>query len=246
MHALPIKNDLATAGPLTDAERDTELIARATRGDEAAFVTIMRRHNRLLFRCARGVVGDDAEAQDVVQEAYLRAFASLHTYRADAALGTWLARIAINVALDAQRRKGRSVPLDDTRDPRAERAMEDSMAFEAPSKDSPDQQAERSETRALLQRAIDSLPVIYRSVFILRAVEELSVAETAACLQVTDDLVKTRYLRARALLRDALGAQVEAHAQQVLAFAGARCDAVVAQVLAELRRRGQIRLDGLR
>jgi RNA polymerase sigma factor (sigma-70 family) len=246
MHALPIKNDLATAGPLTDAERDTELIARATRGDEAAFVTIMRRHNRLLFRCARGVVGDDAEAQDVVQEAYLRAFASLHTYRADAALGTWLARIAINVALDAQRRKGRSVPLDDTLDPRAERDMEHSMAFEAPPKDSPDQQAERGETRALLQRAIDSLPVIYRSVFILRAVEELSVAETAACLQVTDDLVKTRYLRARALLRDALGAQVEAHAQQVLAFAGARCDAVVAQVLAELRRRGQIRLDGLR
>ena len=189
----------------------------------------MRRHNRLLFRCVRGVVDDDAEAQDVVQEAYLRAFASLHAFRADAALGTWLARIAINAALDAQRRRGRSVPLldsIDSQDPDAEPEMEHTTAFNAPGKDSPDAQAERSEMRALLQRAIDSLPVIYRSVFILRAVEELSVGETAACLQLSDDLVKTRYLRARALLRDALGAQVEAHAPQVLAFAGARCDAV--------------------
>ena len=98
--------------------------------------------------------------------------------------------------------------------------------------------------RALLQRAIDSLPVIYRSVFILRAVEELSVDETASCLQVSDAVVKTRYLRARSMLRDAFGAQVEAHAQHVYAFAGARCDAVVAQVLAELQRQGRIRAGG--
>ena len=175
MHALRTEHDLAEAGP----ETDTELIGRALRGEQSAFEAIMRRHNRLLFRCARGVVDDDAEAQDVVQEAYLRAFASLHAFRADAALGTWLARIAINAALDAQRRRGRSVPLldsIDSQDPDAEPVMEHTTAFNAPGKDAPDAQAERSEMRALLQRAIDSLPVIYRSVFILRAVEELSVS----------------------------------------------------------------------
>ena len=118
------------------------------------------------------------------------------------------------------------------------------MAFNAPASESPDTQAERNQTRALLQRAIDSLPAIYRSVFILRAVEEMSVDETASCLQVSDAVVKTRYLRARSLLRDALGAQAEAHAHHVYAFAGARCDAVVAHVLAELQRQGRIHPNG--
>ena len=222
--------------PATDAE----LVACAARGEAAAFETIMRRHNRLLFRSARGVVGDDAEAQDVVQETYLRAFATLHSFRGDAAFATWLARIAINLALDAQRKRGRSVQLDDTQDLGAEPAMEHMMAFNAPASDAPDTAAERSEVRELLQRAIESLPAIYRSVFILRAVEEMSVDETAFSLSVSDAVVKTRYLRARSMLRDALGAQVESHAQQVFAFAGARCDAVVAHVLAELQRQGRI------
>ena len=214
---------------------DAELVARAGRGDAVAFETIMRRHNRLLFRSARGVVSDDAEAQDAVQETYLRAFASMHSFRADAALGTWLARITINVALDAQRRRGRTVQLDDTQDFGTEPATEHMMAFNAPASEAPDKQAERSQMRALLQRAIDSLSAIYRSVFILRAVEEMSVGETADCLQVSDAVVKTRYLRARSMLRDALGTQVEVHTQDVYAFAGARCDAVVAHVLAEPR-----------
>ena len=94
--------------------------------------------------------------------------------------------------------------------------------------------------RALLQRAIDGLPAKYRSVFILRAVQEMSVDETAACLELSDAVVKTRYLRARSMLRDALGAQAEAHAHDVYAFAGARCDAVVAHVLAALQRQGLI------
>ena len=223
---------------------DAELVARAGLGDALAFETIMRRHNRLLFRSARGVVGDDAEAQDVVQETYLRAFSTLTSFRGASALGTWLARIAINVALDVQRRSGHAVQLDDTQDLDNEPAMEHMMAFNAPADDAPDTQAERSQMRALLQRAIDSLPVIYRSVFILRAVEEMSVDETASCLQVSEAVVKTRYLRARSMLRDALGTQVEAHTQDVYAFAGARCDAVVAHVLAELQRQGRIRTGG--
>ena len=241
MHATDTEQDPAAT---TQLPTDAQLIARAGRGEAAAFEIIMRRHNRLLFRSARGMLDDDAEAQDVVQETYLRAFSSLQTFRGDCALGSWLARIAIHVALDARRKRGRAVPLDDNLDLGIEPAMEHMMAFRAPAADSPDNRVERSQMRALLQRAIDSLPAIYRSVFILRAVEELSVDETAFCLQVSDAVVKTRYLRARSMLRDALGAQVEAHAQEVYAFAGARCDAVVAHVLAELRRQGRIRAGG--
>ena len=219
---------------------DEQLVASALQGEQSAFEAIMRRHNRLLFRAARGVVTDDAEAQDVVQETYLRAFTRLQDFQGGASLGTWLARIAINLALDVQRKRKRSVPLDDSQDFGLEPAMEHMMAFNAPATAAPDALAERSQMRALLQRAIDSLPPIYRSVFILRAVQELSVDETAFCLQVSDAVVKTRYLRARALLRDALGAQVEAHAHDVYAFAGARCDAVVAQVLMQLQRQGRI------
>jgi RNA polymerase sigma-70 factor (ECF subfamily) len=231
-------------GAIARACGDGELVARAGRGEALAFEILMRRHNRLLFRSARGVVGDDAEAQDVVQETYLRAFSSLASWRGDCALGTWLARIAINVALDVQRKRGRTVPLDDTHDLDDEPAMEHMMAFNAPATAAPDTHVETRQMRALLQRAIDSLPPIYRSVFILRAVQEMSVDETASCLQVSEAVVKTRYLRARSMLRDALGAQVEAHAHDVYAFAGARCDAVVAHVLTELQRQGRIRTDG--
>ena len=210
---------------------DAVLAAEACRGDAAAFELIMRRHNRLLFRTARGIVADDADAQDVVQETYLRAFQRLGGFRGGAALATWLARIAINVSLDALRRRGRMVSLDD----------DDEADEMTPSTDpTPEAAAERAQMQRLLQAAIDSLPPIYRSVFILRAVQELSVDETAECLGVSAELVRTRHLRARALLRDALGARVEAHAQSVYDFAGARCDAVVAAVLAHLRGNGSL------
>ena len=155
MHALRTEHDLAEAGQ----ETDTELIGRALRGEQSAFEAIMRRHNRLLFRCARGVVDDDAEAQDVVQEAYLRAFASLHAFRADAALSTWLARIAINAALDAQRQRGRSVPLLDrlTRripTPSPHGALD--CPSTRPARTPPTPRPSASEMRALLQRAIEA------------------------------------------------------------------------------------------
>ena len=237
-----MQTDTNPSVPSVEAHRhrDAELVARADGGDEAAFETIMRQHNRLLFRSARGIVDDDATAQDVVQETYLKAFSALHSFRGDCALGTWLVRIAIHVALDQQRKLGRIVALDERSDAESATPMEALMQRNAPSTEAPDAQAERSELRAALQRAIDSLPPIYRSVFMLRAVEEMSVDDTALCLRVSGDVVKTRYLRSRALLRDALGAEIEAHTPQVYAFAGARCDAVVAHVLAVLRRRGRL------
>lgn len=223
--------------PPMSEHTDAELVQRTLAGETPAFEAIMRRHNRLLFRSARGIVGDDAEAQDVVQEAYLSAFTKLHSFRGDSALGTWLARIAINIALDVQRKQGRTVLVDAFADaPLAPgtAALEPAMNNNASTHEAPDTAAERKQILALLQGTIDSLPPIYRSVFILRAIQELSVEETAACLQVTGDVVKTRYLRARTMLRDALGARIEAHATHTYAFAGARCDAVVAHVLATL------------
>lgn len=219
---------------------DGELVGLATQGEPLAFTAIMRKYNRLMFRSVRGVVHDDAEAQDVVQEAYLRAFTSLHQFRADAALGTWLVRIAIHAALDMQRKRGRYVRLDDMAE--AERvAVDATMADQPDAMNRPDTLAERGQIAILLQRAIDSLPPIYRSVFVLRAVEDMSVQDTAACLQVSEAVVKTRYLRARAMLRDALGAQLEPHIPAVYAFAGTRCEAVVRHVLAHLQRLGQVR-----
>lgn len=219
---------------------DAQLVRGARDGDATAFAAIMRRHNRLLFRAARGVVSDDALAQDVVQETYLRAFVSLDGFRGDAALGTWLARIAINTALALQRRSGRLVPLEDGALEEGVAELETVMPEHAPH-ETPDAAAERSELRGLLQAAIDHLPPIYRSVFMLRAVEELSVEETALCLGVSHDVVKTRFARSRAMLRETLGARIEADAPLAYGFAGARCDAVVANVLAALRRQGRLR-----
>lgn len=227
--------------PTAAAESDVQLTLSAAAGNAMAFETIVRRHNRLLFRTARGVVPDDAEAQDVVQETYLRAFTNLQAFRGDSSLGTWLARIAINVALGSQRKKGRFVQFEDAAPPADANDLENGMP-QIPDNEGPDARAERQEMRALLQASIEDLPVIYRTVFILRAVEDLSVEETAFCLGVSEDVVKTRFLRARAMLRDKLTARVEDCAQETFAFAGARCDAVLAHVMAELVRQGLVRL----
>jgi RNA polymerase sigma-70 factor (ECF subfamily) len=202
----------------------------------------MRRHNRLMFRTARGIVSDDADAQDVVQEAYLRAFTAMPGYRGDAALSTWLARIAINVALSLHRKQGRLVQLDEAQEANdAEPLAEDPMADLPSDHASPETQAAQAQVRLLLQRAIDDLPPLYRSVFMLRAVQEMSVDEAASALQVSADVVKTRYLRARAMLRHALRVDVGPEATQLYAFAGERCDEVVATVLAALHARGLLR-----
>jgi RNA polymerase sigma factor (sigma-70 family) len=224
------------------AETDMELALSAASGNAMAFETIVRRNNRLLFRTARGVVPDDAEAQDVVQEAYLLAFTNLSSYRGDSTLATWLARIAINVAVSSQRKKGRLVQLQETGSPAGSDPEEQGMPLYTPEDQNPDEMAQRREVRALLQASIEDLPVIYRSVFILRAVQEVSVQETAFCLSVSEDVVKTRFLRARAMLRDMLATRVETGVQDTFGFDGARCDAVLAHVMAQLVRQGLVLL----
>ena len=229
--------ELARAACAADRGADVELALHAASGSASAFETIVRRHNRLLFRTARGVVSDDAEAQDVVQETYLRAFANLSSYRGDSSLATWLARIAINVALSAHRKRGHQIQSQDPAEPDT---SEDGMRSFTPADQEPVAMAERGEVRDLLQTSIAHLPVIYRSVFMLRAVEEMTVEETAYCLSVSQDVVKTRFLRARALLRDSLSSRIESGARDTFTFAGARCDAVSLSVMAELARRGQV------
>jgi RNA polymerase sigma-70 factor, ECF subfamily len=227
---------------LADESPQAELRDLLQQRDPAAYERLMRRYNRLLFRTARSILKDDAEAQDAVQEAWLSAFTALHSFRGDSKLGTWLVRIVINQALQQQRRLGRLVVWDD------DALMEESaMAFTTPgitvsgAPESPEQAAARHELRRELEDAIDLLPPIYRCVFMLRAVDDLSVEETADALQVSQDVVKTRYLRARGLLRGQLDSASSASLRLVHDFQDRRCDETVRAVLAALRSAGLVR-----
>jgi len=211
------------AGQLTDAE----LVVRARARDPRALEAIMRANNRAMYRTARAILRDDAEAEDAVQEAYLRAFAALGEFRGESKLSTWLVRIAANEALMRRRtaaRKAAVVPLraEDERD------FEEQAMSEDPG---PEQDAQRAEMRRLLERRIDALPDDYRAVFVLRALDELSVEETAATLGVPEATVRTRHFRARALLRESLAQEIDRNLEDAFGFAGARCDRVVANVL---------------
>ncbi|HEX6017539.1 MAG TPA: RNA polymerase sigma factor [Burkholderiaceae bacterium] len=224
---------LASTAPISAAVTDNELAARAAAGDDAAFEHIMRRHNRLLFRTARSILHGDAEAEDALQEAYLRAWRALDTFRADAKLSTWLARIVINEALGRLRRRGAQViPLESTMEP------DETPAHERTQDDDPGRQPElmamRSEMRRLIETRIDRLPEAFRSVFMLRAVEELSVDEVAMVLDIPEATVRTRFFRARGLLREGLSRDVDIALGDAFSFAGGRCDRIVASVLARL------------
>jgi len=209
---------------------DPALVERARSGDPGALEAIMRRHNRALFRTARAILRDDAEAEDAVQESYLRAFAALGEFRGESKLSTWLVRIAANEALMRRRssvRRAAVVPLRAD----GEQAHEEEAMSEDPG---PEQDAQRAEMRRLLERRIDALPDDYRTVFVLRALEEMSVEETAAALGIPEPTVRSRHFRARALLRESLAQEIDRNLEDAFGFAGARCDRVVANVLRRL------------
>ena len=217
-----------TAEPLADHE----LVARAAAGNSAAFTLIMRRHNRLLFRTARAILKSDAEAEDALQDAYLRAWRAMDGFRGEAKLSTWLARIVINESLVRLRRDrgAQVIPLD----PGAIGATGDS-AREEPVDDDADRQPEgmamRAELRCLLEASIDLLPEAFRTVFILRAVEEMSVEDVASTLDLPEATVRTRLFRARGLLRERLAQHADLKLDDVFVFDGMRCDRIVAAVL---------------
>jgi RNA polymerase sigma-70 factor (ECF subfamily) len=212
---------------------EADLVSTAARGDARAFERLMRLHNRTMFRTARAILRDDAEAEDALQEAYMQAYRSLAGFRADARFSTWLARIVVNESLMRLRKQSRrasivpmqaAAPADEV-----EQVSDDAM-------EKPDSSAARAEMRRLLEAQIDLLPDAYRTVFMLRAVEEMSVEETAAVLGVPEATVRTRFFRARSLLREGLAQKIDLACEDAFSFAGARCDRIVANVLARIQK----------
>ncbi len=211
---------------------DTELAALAAAGDTAAFEAIMRRHNQLLFRTARSILRHDDDAEEALQDAYLRAWRSFIGFRAEARVSTWLVRIVINEALGQLRsRRSQVRHMDATIDISEQH---DQSNLEDDADHGPERVAMRSELRRLMEKHIDALPDAFRTVFMLRAVEELSVEETAAVLEIPEATVRTRFFRARSLLREGLSHDFDFAISDAFSFAGARCDRIVANVLARL------------
>ena len=219
---------LLPASAVEPLESDDLLVRRILGGEPALFERIMRRHNQRLFRAARAILNDDAEAEDVMQETYARAFAHLGQFRGDAQLGTWLTKIAVHEALARVRKRRRLAPLP------AVGEVEALPMPDRPTPSDPEHEAHNAELRKLLERAIDALPETYRTVFVLREVEGLSTATTAECLGVSEEVVKTRLSRARVRLRDGLYERAGVVAATAFTFGGERCDRIVAAVLPRL------------
>ena len=205
-------------------------LAEALLGTRDGRSAMMRRHNRRLYRLARSIVHDDSEAEDVLQESYVRAFTHLGAFKGEASLGTWLARIVTNEALQRVRRRRPTVDIDSM----SETLCGDEDGGRTPAEEGPERAAARREVRRLIERAIDTLPVDFRIVFVMRALEQMSVEETAAALAIKPETVKTRFHRANRLLRKALSSDLNTILDDAFPFEGARCDRIVEAVLARL------------
>jgi RNA polymerase sigma-70 factor, ECF subfamily len=212
-----------------EAVRDTgemDLVRRARSGEGEAFRTILRAHNQKLYRMARAVVGNDTEAEDIVQEAYLSAFTHLDGFRGDSTLATWLSRIVINEALGRLRKRKRSGEI-------AAKPEAEIIPFPL-SHDDPERTMAQQQILRLVETATDRLPVAFRTVLVARVIEGLSVEETAELLGLRPETVKTRLHRARKLVREQLAAQIGPVLMDAFPFAGRRCDRLTAAVMQRL------------
>lgn len=210
---------------------DEELVSRILAGDAAEFETLMRRYNRRVYRTARAVVRDDAEAEDIAQEAYVRAYQHLDQFQGRSSFATWLTSIAFHEALARVRKRSRQQEID-----AMDESSRDSLPQLAVRDGSPEQSASASEISILLESSIDSLPDKYRQVFVLRDVEEMSTTEAAECLGISEENVKVRLHRARALMRRELYTRAGAKSTSAFQFLGARCDRMVQGVMARIVR----------
>lgn len=217
-----------TATPADDAA----LVARARARDEAAIRSIMQANNRRLYRLARGILRNDSEAEDVVQETYVRAFTHLDGFRGDSSLATWLARIAMNEALGRLRRQRPSIDLD-TLAPGVLEAQIIQFPLSGPSED-PEKSMAQREIQAVVEHAIDDLPEAFRIVFITRVIEGMNVEETAEILGLKPETVKTRLHRARNLLRENVERKIGPVVMEAFPFAGRRCERLTDAVLKRL------------
>jgi RNA polymerase sigma-70 factor (ECF subfamily) len=217
---------------LSAEDSDAELVHGIAANDHAAFERLMRRYNGRLFRVARAILKDDAEAEDAVQDAYLEAYRHIAEFRGHSQVATWLTRIAINQALMRLRRQKRERVVAFPGDGGGNTVAAEVVDRKA---ESPAAATLRGEIRKVIEGQIDELPPAFRAVFVMRDVEELSVQETAECLGIPAATVRTRLFRARALLREALARDVDTATLEVFGFAGERCDRIIARVLAALR-----------
>jgi RNA polymerase sigma factor (sigma-70 family) len=212
------------------AVQDRSMAHGIAAGDAAAFERMMRQYNRRLYRLARATLRDRTEAEDALQDAYICAYRAMGSFRGEASLGTWLSRLVLNECFARMRRTVRRenvVPMVS-----ATRHGEAHMIIDAT--DSPDSAAGRVQLRELLERKVDELPESYRTVFVLRSVEELSVDETAETLGIPEETVRSRHFRARNLLRESLAREMDLAEPNLFEFGGDHCDRVVVSVLARI------------
>ena len=214
---------------------DANLVLQIIAGDEAAFTLLMRRHNQTLYRTARSILKADAEAEDAVQEAYLLAYRAMPGFRGDSKLSSWLVRIVVNESIARARKRARRaevIHLDG--ETRADIEAAEGYMNEA-TPEQPERAALQAEARRLLEAKIDKLPDAFRTVFVLRALEEMTVEETASSLGIAEATVRTRYFRARSLLRESLAREIDFAFDKAFSFAGERCDRIVAGVLVRFK-----------
>ena len=223
---------VSTAEVATSQEplSDEKVVARVLAGETAMFEIVMRRHNQLLYRVARSILRNDAEAEDVMQDAYVRAYEHLDQFAGRAKFSTWLTRIAVHEALARQRRGNRYqelAPMSELEGDPMDRFA--SLAL------NPEQQASNSQVRRLLEEAVERLPDDYRTIFVLRDVEEMSTADAADVLEISKENVKVRLHRARALLRKSLFARAGMERKEAFNFHAVRCDRVVKNVFERIQ-----------
>lgn len=224
---------MTAAAAAVPNQRDEEaaLARRIVQGDTLAFELLMRRHNRRLYRFARGILGSDADAEDALQEAYLSAYRSMEKFRGESTLFTWLSRMVLNECLGRARTQARRQGIM----PMVEAAPDleiDAMADH--DRDPSYRAVARAEVLALLERKVDALPEAFRTVFVLRAVEEMTVEEVAQCLGVPEATVRSRHFRAKNLLREALEREADLAQRELFEFGGSHCDRIVERVLARI------------
>ncbi|MEZ5538377.1 MAG: RNA polymerase sigma factor [Pseudomonadales bacterium] len=232
---------------ITAIKKDTSdevLVSLAIKGSEVAFEYLMRRYNQRLFRIARSILKNDADAEDAVQNSYIHAWRSLDSFQFHAQLSTWLARIVVNESLGRIRKsaKAQIISLDAKQDSQLDtKALDDSYQLAIDTERQPEHLAMRTELRKIIEAYIDTLPDSFRTVFVMRALEEMSVEEVAHALDIPESTVKTRFFRARSLLREKIATKIDLTMEDAFSFAGDRCDRIVTHTLSRARNEGFIK-----
>lgn len=217
---------------------DEKIIQRIKEGDVDAYGSIMRRYNQRVYRIARSIVTDDAAAMDIVQEAHIKAFTKLKSFRGDTGFFAWLAAITRNEALMYIRKYKREVSMQDDEIEFFEHL--DSEYNATDSDELPDTLIENKQVQILINQNIDKLPESFRIVFVLRAVEQCSVKETAQILDIKEETVKTRFFRAKRLLRGHIQGYIDGLGMKIYEFGGHHCDIIVHNVMEEVHKHREL------